>query len=80
MCHKFEIIGCAPGLALSLLLRTGVSWALGQLPTILLLRGLPLQLMWLRNHLVYHLLRGGCYTYAYAYDMRKACMIYKNYK
>ena len=77
MCHKFEIIGCTPGLALSLLLRTGVSWALGQLPTILLLRGLPLRLHY---HLVYHLLRGSCYTYAYAYDMRKACMIYKNYK
>ena len=61
------------GLALSLLLRTGVSWAFGQLPTILLLRGLPLRLLWLRNHLVYHLLRRDCYTCAYAYDMRE-CM------
>ena len=65
------------GLALSLLLRTGVSWALGQLATILLLRSFPLRLVWLRNHLVYHLLCGGCYTYVYAYDMRNACMIYK---
>ena len=43
-------------------------WALGRLPTILLLRGLPLGLLWLRNHLVYDLLRRGYYTYAY--DMR----------
>ena len=68
------------GLALSLLLGTRVSWALGRLLTNLLLRGLPLQLVWLRNHLVYHLLRRGCYTYAYAYDMSNAGMIYKNYK
>ena len=34
-----------------------MSWALGQLPTILQLRGLPL---WLRNHLVYNLLCHGC--------------------
>ena len=68
------------GLGLSLLLRTGVSWALGQLLMILLLRGLPLRLLWLRNHLVHNFLRRGCYTYAYAYDMRNACMIYKNYK
>ena len=80
MCHKFEIVGCAPGLALSLLLNTRVSWALGRLLATLLLRGLPLGLLWLRNHLVYDLLRRGCYTYAYAYDMRNACMIYKNYK
>ena len=58
------------GLALRLLLNTGVSWALGRLPANLLLRGLPMRLLWLRNHLVYDLLRRGCYTYAYAYDMR----------
>ena len=75
MCHKFEIVGYAPGLALRLLLNTGVSWALGQLPMNLLLRGLPLGLLWLRNHLVYDLLCRGCYTYAYAYDMRNVCMI-----
>ena len=40
----------------------------------------PLGPLWLRNHLVYDLLRHGCYTYAYAYDMRNASMIYKNYK
>ena len=70
-CHKFELVGCAPGLALRLLLSTRVSWALGRLPTILLLQGLPLRLIWLRNHLVNNLLRHGCYTYAY--DMRE-CM------
>ena len=61
------------GLALSLLLSARVSWALGQLPTNLLLRGLPLRLLWLRNHLLHNLLRRGCYTYAYAYayDMRE---------
>ena len=63
------------GFAFELLLRTGVSWALGQLPTILLLRGLPLGLLWLHNHLVYDLLCRGCYTYAYACDMRNVCMI-----
>ena len=63
-----------------LLLNTGVSGALGRLPTILPLRGLPLGLLWLRNHLVYDLLCRGCYTYAYAYDMRNVCMIYKIYK
>ena len=61
-------MGCAPGLALRLLLNTGVSWALGRLPVNLLLRGLPLQLLWFRNHLIYDLLRHGRYTYAY--DMR----------
>ena len=75
MCHKFEIVGCAPGLASSLLLNTGVSRGLGRLLANLLLRGLPLGLLWLRNHLVYDLLRRGCYTYAYAYDMRNICMI-----
>ena len=68
------------GFALRLLLNTGVSWALGRLPANLLRRGLPLRLLWLRNHLVHHLLRRGCNTYAYAYDMRDACTIYKNYK
>jgi len=71
--HKFEIVGHAPGLALSLLLSTRISWALGQLPTNLLLRGLPLWLRWLRNHLVYNLLRHSCYMCAYIYDMRE-CM------
>jgi len=60
---------------LCLLLNTGVSWALGRLPANLLLRGLPLRLLWLRNHLVYDLLLRGRYTYAHAYDMRNACMI-----
>ena len=73
MCHNLKIEGCAPGLALRLLLSTGVSWALGRLPTILLLQGLPMRLLWLRNHLVHNLLRCGCYTCAYAYDMRE-CM------
>ena len=58
------------GLPLRLLLSTRVRWALGRLPTVLLLRGLPL---WLRNHLVHDLLCRGCYTCAYAYDMRE-CM------
>ena len=53
------------------LLHARVRWALGRLPTDLLLRGLPLRLLWLRNHLVYNLLRRGCYTCAYAYDMRE---------
>ena len=73
-------MGHAPGLALRLLLSTRVKWALGRLLTNLLLRGLPLWLLGLRNHLVYNLLRCGCYTYAYAYDMRIACMSYKIYK
>ena len=68
-----KIIGHAPGLALRLLLSARVNWALGRLHTILMLWGLPLRLPWLRNHLVYHLLCGGCYTYAYAYDMSE-CM------
>ena len=61
------------GFAFELLLRTGVSWALGRLLTSLLLRGLPLRLLWLRNHLVYDLLRRGRYTYAYAHE--NTCMI-----
>ena len=40
------------------------------LTPLLLLRGLTLRLLWLRNHLVYDLLRGGCYMCAYAYGMR----------
>ena len=68
------------GFAFGLLLSTRVSWALGRLPTNLLLRGLPLRLLWLHKYLVYDLLRCGCYTYAHAYDMRNADMIYKNYK
>ena len=70
---QFKILGCAPGLTLSLRLSARVRWALGRLPTILLLQGLPLWLLWLRHHLVHNLLRCGCYTCAYAYDMRE-CM------
>ena len=70
MCHKVKIVGCAPGLALRLLLSARMNGALGRLLTILLLQGLPL---WLRNDLVHNFLRRGCYTYAYAYDMRE-CM------
>ena len=65
----FEIVGCAPGVALSLLLSARVRWALGRLPTDLLLRGWPLWLLWLRNHLVHDLLCRGYYTYAYAHVM-----------
>ena len=65
-------------LALRLLLNTEMSGALGRLPMVLLLRALPLRLLGLRNHLVYDLLCRSCYTYAYAYDMRNACMIYKS--
>jgi len=53
---------------LSLRLSARLRWALDLLPTILLLRGLPLRLLWLRNHLVYDSFSGGVYTYAY--DMR----------
>ena len=66
-----KIIRHAPGLVLRLLLSAMVNWALGWLLTILLLQGLPLWLLWLRNHLVHNLLRRGCYMYAYAYDMRE---------
>jgi len=52
------------------LLSTGVSRALGRLHANLLLRGSPLGLLRLRNHLEYDLLHRGYYTYAYAYDMR----------
>jgi hypothetical protein len=45
--------------------------------TPLLLLGLLQGLRWLCNHLEYNLLRRGCYTCAYAYDMRNAGMIYK---
>ena len=71
MCHKFEIIGHASGLAFGLLLDTGLSWALGRVLVNLLLGSLRL-LLGLRNHLVHNLLYGGCYTYAY--DMRNAIM------
>ena len=77
MFHKFKILGYAPGLAFELLLCTAVNWALGRVLTPLLLLGLLQRLLWLRKHLVYHLLSHGCYTFAYAYDMRNACMIYK---
>ena len=66
--HNLKIEGCAPGLVLRLLLNAGVSGALGRLPANLLLRGLPLRLLWLRNHLLHDLLAGDFYTYAY--DMR----------
>ena len=66
MCHKFEIIGHAPGLAFGLLLGTGVKWALGQVLTPLLLLGLLQWLRWLRNHLVHDLLGSGFYTYEIA--------------
>jgi len=74
---EFNIAGAEIDVRVSLrlLINTGVSGALGRLPTILLLRGLPLGLLWLRNHLVYDLLCRVCYTYAYAYDMRNVCMI-----
>ena len=78
MFHKFKILGYAPGLAFGLLLCTGVNWALGRVLTPLLLLGLLQRLLWLRNHLVHHLLCREYYTYAY--DMRNECMIYKNYK
>ena len=64
MCHNLKIEGCAPGLALRLLLSTGVSWALGRLLANLLLRGWPLRLLWLRNHYVYGSLGSSVYTYA----------------
>ena len=72
-CYKVKIVGCAPGLALRLLLSARVNWALGRLLTILLLQGLPQWLLWLRNHLVHHPLCRSCYTYAY--NMRNAIMI-----
>ena len=50
---------------MSLLLSTRVSWTLGQLPANLLLWGLPLRLLWRRNHLEHDVLNGGCYTNAY---------------
>ena len=75
----FKIIGHAPGLALRLRFNARVKWALGRLPTILLLQGLPLRLLWLRNHLVHNLLCRGRYTCAYAYDMRKYMCDCKNY-
>ena len=49
---------------MSLLLNTRVSGALGRLLATLLLRGLPLGPLWLRNHLEYDPLRRGYYTYA----------------
>ena len=58
MCHKFEIIGHAPGLAFGLLQGIGVNWALGRVLTPLLLLGLL--------HLVHDLLGCGFYTYAIA--------------
>ena len=57
----------------SLRLSARVRWAMGRLPTILQLWGLPQRPLWLRNHLIHNILRRGCYTYAYAYDIRE-CM------
>ena len=68
MCHKFKIIGYAPGLAFGLLLDTGLSWALGRVLTPLFLLNLPLLLLWLGDHLVHGSLGGG--VYMYANDMR----------
>ena len=64
MCHNFKLIGCAQGLALWRLLRTGVRRALGRVFTPLLL-GLIRLLLWCRYHLIHDVLNGGCYTNAY---------------
>ena len=72
-------MGYAPWLAFGLLLlRARLNWALGRVLVSFLLLGLLQRRLWLRNHLLYHLLRSGCYTYAHAYDMRDASMIYNN--
>ena len=64
MCHNLKLIGCALGLALRLLLNTGVRRALGRVLTPLLL-GLRRLLLRGRDHLKYGALSCGCYTYAY---------------
>ena len=61
---NLKLIGCAPGLALRLLLDTRFNRALGRVLTPLLL-GLRRLLLWCRNHLKYGALNCGCYTYAY---------------
>ena len=61
---KFELIGCAPGLAFSLLLRARVRRALSRVLTPLLL-GLLRLFLRCRNHLEHDVLNGGCYTNAY---------------
>jgi len=55
----------APGLALELLLKARVNWALGRVLENLLL-GLLRLLLGLHDHLVHDLLSCGFYTYAYA--------------
>ena len=62
-----KIIRHAPGLAFGLLLDTGLSWSWGRVLTILL-RNLPLLLLWPGDHLVHGSFGGGVYTYTY--DMR----------
>ena len=64
MCHNFKLIGCTPGLALWLFLRTGVRRALGRVLTPLLL-GLIRLLLWCRYHLIHDSLGGGFYMHAY---------------
>ena len=64
---KFELIGCAPGLAFGLLLRASGRRALGRIlanPLLDLLR----VLFRLRDHFIYDSFGGGVYTYAH--DMR----------
>ena len=61
---KFELIGCAPGLAFSLLLIARVRRALCWVLTPLLL-GLLRLLLGRRNHLEHDVINGGCYTNAY---------------
>ena len=61
---KFELIGCAPGLAFGLLLRATVRRALGRVLTPLLLGSIWL-LLRCRYHLIHDVLNGGCYTNAY---------------
>ena len=61
---NFELKGCAPGLAFSLLLRARLRRALGRVLTPLLL-GLLQLLLRCRNHLKHDVLNGGSYTNAY---------------
>jgi hypothetical protein len=61
---NLKLIGCAPGLALRLLLDTRFNRALGRVLTPLFL-GLRRLLLRCRNHLKYGVLSCGCYTYAY---------------
>ena len=61
---KFELIGCAPGLAFSLRLRARVRRALGRVLTLLLL-GLLRLLLRCHYHLIHDILNGRCYMNAY---------------